>query len=72
MVKTLPSSVSGVGLMPGCEARSHMPCRQTIQQKQWCNKFSRDFKNGPHHSLDGRGVWGRMLSFSLSVLSDSW
>ena len=33
------------------ELRSHMPCGQKIQnikQKQYCNKFSKDFKNGPH------------------------
>ena len=38
--------------------RSHMPyskktnkqkkTKQTIKQKQYCNKFNKDFKNGPH------------------------
>ena len=25
-----------------------MPPGQNIRQKQYCNKFSKDFKNGPH------------------------
>ena len=33
------------------ELRSHMPHHQktkNIRQKQYCNKFNKDFKNGPH------------------------
>ena len=33
------------------ELRSHMPHSQkyqSIEQKQYCNKFNKDFKNGPH------------------------
>ena len=33
------------------EPRSHMPCGQktkNIKQKQYCNKFNKDFKNCPH------------------------
>ena len=33
------------------EMRSHMPHGQkyqNIKQKQYCNKFNEDFKNGPH------------------------
>ena len=33
------------------EISSHMPRRQknqNIKQKQYCNKFNKDFKNGPH------------------------
>ena len=33
------------------ELRSHMPCGQKPkhkQQKQYCNKFNKDFKNGQH------------------------
>ena len=32
------------------ELRSHIPCGQktkNIEQKQYCNKFNKDFKNGP-------------------------
>ena len=41
----------GCGLIPGQELRSHMPCgqkSQNIKQKQYCNRFNEDFKNGPH------------------------
>ena len=33
------------------ELRSHMasqPKNQNIKQKQYCKKFNKDFKNGPH------------------------
>ena len=36
------------------ELQSHMLCgqkkkkTQNIKQKQYCNKFNKDFKNGPH------------------------
>ena len=33
------------------ELRSHMPQAKKpkhIRQKQYCNKFNKDFKNGPH------------------------
>ena len=33
------------------ELRSHMPLsqkNQNIKQKQYCNKFNKNFKNGPH------------------------
>ena len=58
MVKTSPSSV-GVGGGRGMaqslvrELRSHMPQGQkekkpkNLKQKQYCNKFNKDFKNGP-------------------------
>ena len=51
MAKTLPSKAGGVGLIPGWEAKiSHAswPTNQNIKQKQYCNKFNKDFKNGPH------------------------
>ena len=51
MVKTLPSSAKGMGLIPGQGAKiSHAsgPKYQDIKQKQYCNKFNKDLKNGPH------------------------
>ena len=47
MVKTLPSNAGGVGLLPGWGAKiphALWPKKQNIKQKQYCNKFSRDFK----------------------------
>ena len=51
MVKILPSHAEGVGLNPGQEAKiphTLRPKTQNIKQKQYCNKFNEDFKNGPH------------------------
>ena len=35
------------------ELRSHMPQgpKAKTKQKQYCNKFSKDFKNGPHQKI---------------------
>ena len=51
MVKTLPSNAGGVGLIPGLGTKTPhavRPKKQNIKQKQYCNKFNQDFKNGPH------------------------
>ena len=51
VVKTSPSNAGGVGLIPGPGAKiphASWPQNQTIKQKQYCNKFNKDFKNGPH------------------------
>ena len=51
VVKTSPSNVGGAGSIPGWGVRSHMPRglkNQNIKRKQYCNKFNKDFKNGPH------------------------
>ena len=39
------------GLVPGGGAKipgAFWPKKQNIKQKQYCNKFNKDFKNGPH------------------------
>ena len=51
MVKTPPSNVGHVGLYPGQGAeipRDLQSRNQNIKHKQYCNKFNKDFKNGPH------------------------
>ena len=51
MVKTLPSNAGGAGSIPGRGAKiphASQPRNQNIKQKQYCNKFNKDFKNGPH------------------------
>ena len=51
MVKTSPSSAGGAGSIPGRGAKiphASQPKNQNIKQKQYCNKFNKDFKNGPH------------------------
>ena len=51
VVETSPSDVGGVGSIPGQGAKiphASWPKNQNIKQKQYCNKFNKDFKNGPH------------------------
>ena len=51
VVKTLPSNAGGAGSIPGWGAKvphASGPKHQNIKQKKYCNKFNKDFKNGPH------------------------
>ena len=52
VVESLPANAGGgAGLIPGWGAKfphALQPKNQNIKQKQYCNKFSKDFKNGPH------------------------
>ena len=50
VLQTLLYNAGGVGSIPGQGARIPItlgPKNQHIKQKQDCNKFNRDFKNGP-------------------------
>ena len=50
MVKTSPSNAGGAGSIPGQGTKiphTSWPKNQNIKQKQYCNKFNEDFKNGP-------------------------
>ena len=47
LLKTLPSNAGGTGSIPGQGTKnSHalQPKNQNTKQKQYCNKFNRDFK----------------------------
>ena len=51
MARTSPSSGGGAGSIPGWAAKiphASWPKSQNVKQKQYCNKFNKDFKNGPH------------------------
>ena len=51
MVETVPSSAGGAASIPGQGAKiphALWPKIQNIKQKQYCNKFNKDFKNDPH------------------------
>ena len=52
VVKTSPSNAGGAGSLPGRGAKIPLVSRlkhQNIIQKQYCNKFNKDFKkNGLH------------------------
>ena len=51
VAKTSPSNAGSAGLIPGRGAKiphASRPKNQHIKQKQYCNEFNEDFKNGPH------------------------
>ena len=51
VVKTSPSNAGGAGSIPGRGAEiPHASCpkNQNIKWKQYCSKFSKNFKDDPH------------------------
>ena len=49
-IKTSPSNVGSVGSIPGRGSKTphaSRPKNWNMNQKQYCNRFSKDFKNGP-------------------------
>ena len=51
LVMISPSSGGGAGSVPHQGAKNphaSWPKNQNIKQKQYCNKFNKDFINGPH------------------------
>ena len=51
VVKTSPFNAEGVGLITDQGAKiphTSQPKHQNIKQKQYCNKFNKNFKNGLH------------------------
>ena len=51
VVRILPSNAEGESSIPGQGAKilyASQPKNQNIKQKQYCNKFNKDFKNGLH------------------------
>ena len=51
VVGTLPSRAAGVGSIPGRGPKIPLASgakNQNMRQKQFCNKFTKDFKNGAH------------------------
>ena len=51
MVKISPSNTGGVGSILGLGAKiphASQKKNQSIKQKQYSNKFNKDFLNGPH------------------------
>ena len=50
-LKTLPSHAGGVGLISDQGTKvPHAGGPKNIKQKQYCSKFRKDFKNGPHQN----------------------
>ena len=86
VVKTSSSSAGGTGSIPGWGAKiphASRPKNQNIKQKQYCNKFNKDFKYDPHFKkvfkkitknlAEGRvkRVTCQVLKFSKHVVSDT-
>ena len=57
MVKTLPFNTEGTCSIPGQGAEiphallAKKKKNKTIRQKQYCNKFNKDFKNGSNQKI---------------------
>ena len=61
VVETSASGAGGSDLIPGQRAKIPQALRpkkkkknQNIKQKQYCNRFNKDFKNGPHQKKKKR------------------
>ena len=55
MVETLPFNAGGTCSIPGQGAKiphASWAKNQNIKQKPYCNKFNKDFKNGPHQKIN--------------------
>ena len=62
---TLPSKAGGAALITGWGVKvSHAlwPKEQNIKQKQYCNKFNKDFKNGSHKEIKKK-KWRHELEY---------
>ena len=69
MVKISPSSVGGVGSIPDQGAKiphALWPKKKKAKHKQYCNKFNKDFKNGPHQKK--KTLKKENLSFTASKM----
>ena len=57
VIKNSPSNAGGVGSIPGTSAmtpHAWWPKKLKyifLKKKQYCNKFSKDFKNGSHQKI---------------------
>ena len=51
MVKTLPSNAGDAGSILGQRAKIPLvswPKSQNVKHNKYCNKFNKDFRNGPY------------------------
>ena len=74
VAKILPSNAGGTGSIPGRGAKipyTSWPKNQNIKQKQYCNKFNKDFKNGPHQK-NLKKKYSSTNGKSISLSFSSW
>ena len=74
MVKTLPSNPGGAGSIPGQGAEiPHTSGQKTkTKQKQYCNKFNKDFKNGPYQKKKNSKKKNTSYQFGLPLFGFFW
>ena len=58
MAKTLPSYARGAGLIPGQEGNIPHP---SWPKNQYCDKFNKEFYNGPHQKKNLKNKWAKDL-----------
>ena len=71
VVKTLSSNAGGVGSISGQGTKiphASQPKNQNIKQKEYCNKFNEDFKNGPHKKKSLK----KKCTHSLTIQWNFW
>ena len=60
VVKSSLANAGDMSSIPGQEAKiphASRPKNPNIKQKQYCNKFNTDFRNGPHLKISRRKKW---------------
>ena len=59
MAKTLPLNAGDVGsIWSGSKDPTYLRAKKPEhRQKQYCNKFNKDFKNGPCKTLFKKNIW---------------
>ena len=75
MVKTSSSNAGGVGSIPGQGAKiphASWSKSQNIKQKQHCDKFNKDFKNGPHQKKKNSKKKNTSYQFGLPLFGFFW
>ena len=67
MVKTSWSKAGDAGSIPGQEAKTPQalrPKNQNVKQKQYCDQYNKDFKNGPHQKESCKRKCGKYLQWN--------
>ena len=73
VVSTSPFNAVGAGLIPDWGAKiPHVlqPKDHSLKQKQYCNKFNKDFKNDPHQKIKLKSCFRFSWPLASSVLSN--
>ena len=77
VVETSPSNTGSIGLIPGEGAKIRQtsgPKAQNIKQKQYCNKFNKDFLKRVGEKLRDSSVWFMKTTdtFKRGPMENAW